>query len=74
MCVFYEPFFFCFYLIDYCLGVANSCCFLPSVFVFDFRSHLLFLPHNLIGFSIMLYLILNSDSRAKQSVSGVSMF
>ena len=53
VCVFWNLFFF--HLTDYCYRFVNLRCLSPLVFVFEFYSVLLFLPHNLIGFSIMLY-------------------
>ena len=45
-----------FHLTDYCYQlVGKFTLFVTLGFVFEFYSVLLFLPHNLIGFSIMLY-------------------
>jgi len=70
MCVL-EPFSFLFdrLLFTVCkftlFVTLNFCIWCHSVF--------LFLPHNLIGFSIMLHLFLNSHLRAEQCSKGVSM-
>ena len=63
---------FLFYLTDYCLQFVNLRCLSPLIFVFG-ATQFFYFYRNLIGFSIMLHLFLNSHLRAEQCSKGVSM-